>query len=238
MKENEINVSKFFEDNSKLFVVIGVFSALSVYFATFLTQPGNREKTTVFIATNLSFNPLEYVIVACYLIVILIILALLKQISYSEKDGFYPFYFFIGIDAIKRIVLIIPLILIGSGIIFTILFVYTSLIFPFSLILVTFLGIITFFTAFVVWTKIYYKYTKNDPAGCISFLIFSILMIFILGSLEAFSLNILIPELAILLFWYFGIIGTGVVITVIIAIVLCAVRIFHLKEIFQKIMHH
>jgi hypothetical protein len=228
MKETEINISKFFECNSKLFVVIGVFSALSIYFITFLSTSANRDKTTVILAPNISFNPLDYVIVACYLIVIIIILVLLKQIAYSEKDGFFPFYYWIGFDAIKRIVLIIPLVLIAVGIIFTIFIVYTPVIFPFSIVATTFLGVISFFTAIILWAKFYHAHTKNDPTGCISLLIFSIIMICILVCLNLFSSVVAIKELALLLQFYCSIVGSGVSMLFLFSLVLCSTRLYRI----------
>jgi hypothetical protein len=225
MMDNEISIGNFFEHNSRLFVVIGVFSALSVYFTTFLSTSGNREKTTIYITSSILFNPLEYVIVACFIIVLMIILVLLKQITYDEKGDFFPIHYWIGFNAIKRLILIFTLIMISLGIVSTIILVYSQLIFPISMLLSTFFGFTTFITVFILWAKFYHQYTNNDPAGCVSLFCFSIFMIFIIGILDLVISKILIQEIALLLAWYLGIIASGVILFLFISIPLCLTRL-------------
>lgn len=235
MLDNEFNLKKFFQDNSSLFVIISVFSALSLYFTTFLSTTVTREKTTIILAKSISFNPLEYVILACFLIVIIILAILLKQLLYNDKNEFFPIYYWIGENAIKRIFLIIALLFIAGGIILTIFLVYTQLIFPFFVVLATFFSVVTFITCFVYWIKFYTKYTNNNPDGCISLLSFSIISIVLLSLLFSVASKIKIFELAFLLIWFFSIIGFFVLMLTVVSILQCLYRILQIY-IFPKIM--
>jgi hypothetical protein len=144
IEDTEFHLSKFLRLNWSLFLIIAIFSVLSGYltlsFSPYAVHPG------VVAFLGIDFNMQEISIATCILIAFLGSLAVLWEAFAAPRDK--PiFYYFIGMESFKRLLLIVPLFMLVIA-----LAIWTSAIFPHVVIII--FSIVGFCLGIVIFSSL------------------------------------------------------------------------------------
>ncbi|HNQ28974.1 MAG: hypothetical protein A4E36_02200 [Methanoregulaceae archaeon PtaB.Bin009] len=105
--EKEFQLSSFLRAYWFLFIFVSIFTALTAFLTQTFSGHGSREP--IFELLGIPFDLQEISIASCLLITYLGVFALLWA-AFAEPRDRPIFYYFIGVEAFKRLLLVIPLV--------------------------------------------------------------------------------------------------------------------------------
>lgn len=149
--ESEFQLSAFLRSYWFLFVFITLFAALTVFLTRIFPATGTSEP--VFELLGISFNLQEISIASCLLITYLGIFAVL-WVAFAEPRDRPIFYYFIGVEAFKRLLLVIPLVVLVLTLTTWIYLTYTQ-------VLAVIFSLIAFCLGMVVFSSILVLISRN-----------------------------------------------------------------------------
>ena len=149
--ESEFQLSAFLRSYWFLFVFITLFAALTVFLTRIFPATGSSEP--VFELLGISFNLQEISIASCLLITYLGIFAVLWA-AFAEPRDRPIFYYFIGVEAFKRLLLVIPLVVLVLTLTTWIYLTYTQ-------VLAVIFSLIAFCLGMVVFSSILVLISRN-----------------------------------------------------------------------------
>lgn len=106
--ESEFQLNHFLRSYWYLFVLLSLFAALSVILT--LTSLELRQEETFFELLGIPFNLQEIGIASCLVLGFLCLFAVLWA-AFAEPRDRPIFYYFIGVESFKRLLLVIPLVI-------------------------------------------------------------------------------------------------------------------------------
>lgn len=149
--EREFQLSSFLRVNWFLFVFISLFAGLTAFLVQIFT--GSRNSEPVFALLGIPFDLQEISIASCLLITYLGVFAVLWA-AFAEPRDRPIFYYFIGVEAFKRLLLVIPLVLL-------VLTLTTWIYLAFTQVLAIMFSLIGFCLGIVVFSSILVIISKN-----------------------------------------------------------------------------
>lgn len=148
--ENEFQLSSFLRAYWFLFVFITLFAALTVFLTRIFPATGSSEPVLEIL--GIPFDLQEIGIASCLLITYLGIFAVLWA-AFAEPRDRPIFYYFIGIEAFKRLLLVIPLVVLVLTLTTWIYLTYTQVLAVIFSIIAFCLGMVVFSSILVLISR-------------------------------------------------------------------------------------
>ncbi|MCU0632719.1 MAG: hypothetical protein MUC66_07065 [Methanolinea sp.] len=149
--ESEFQLSSFLRAYWFLFFFISLFAALSVFLTRTFSGLGTTDP--VFDVLGIPFNLQEISIATCLLITFLGVFAVLWA-AFAEPRDRPIFYYFIGVEAFKRLLLVIPLVVLTLTLTAWIYITYTQ-------VLAVIFSLVGFCLGIVIFSSILVLISRN-----------------------------------------------------------------------------